>query len=231
MKVAIIAAMEEEVAILRSKITDCEVENCLGVEFYSGKIQNCDVVLVQSGIGKVAASMSISLLLSRFEIDAVINTGSAAGLDRTLNVGDVVVSSHALYHDVDLTSFGYEPGQMAGCPIAFNSDETLINIAKSAIESQNVNAVEGLIISGDQFINGDKVIKALKQKFPDAIAVEMEATAIAHVCWRLGVPFIVVRAISDNGDDESAVSFDTFLPIAAKQSSLIVEQMLKQLSK
>lgn len=229
MKIAIIAAMEEEVSILKDKITNCQIDNFLGFDFYIGQIEGCDIVLLKSGIGKVAAATATTLLLSRFEINAVINTGSAAGLDTRLNIGDVVISTSTIYHDVNLTPFGYELGQMAGCPIAFTADDNLKNIAKKAILKQGVNAVEGVITSGDSFINSEQALQKIKQNFTDAIAVEMEATAIAHVCWLFAVPFIVVRAISDNGDQKSAVNFDEFLPLAAKQSSLIVESMLKQM--
>jgi 5''-methylthioadenosine/S-adenosylhomocysteine nucleosidase len=229
MKIAIIAAMAEEVAILKSKIIDCQIDNIFGFEFYCGQIQGCEVVLLQSGIGKVAAASATTLLLSRFEVDAVINTGSAGGTDSRLKIGDVVVSTQAIYHDVNLTPFGYEPGQMAGCPITFVADDSLRMIAKQAIEAQGVNAIAGVIASGDSFINGEQALTTIKSQFPETVAVEMEAAAIAHVCWLFSTPFIVVRAISDNGDKASAVNFDEFLPLAAKQSSLIVETMLKQL--
>lgn len=230
MKIAIIAAMEPEVAILKSKINNCRIENIQGFEFYSGQIQGCEVVLLQSGIGKVAAASATTLLLSRYQVEAVINTGSAGGIDNRLNIGDVVVSTQTLYHDVNLTPFGYKPGQMAGCPITFVADDALRTKAKQAIKAQGVHAVEGIIASGDSFINGEQSLATIKAQFPETIAVEMEAAAIAHVCWLFSVPFIVVRAISDNGDQASAVNFDEFLPLAAKQSSLIVENMLNDLS-
>ncbi|WP_392564524.1 5'-methylthioadenosine/S-adenosylhomocysteine nucleosidase [Orbus wheelerorum] len=229
MKIAIIAAMEEEVSILRSKITDCQIETIFGFDFYIGQIDGCDVVLLKSGIGKVAAATGTSLLLSRFDVDAVINTGSAGGLDSRLKIGDVVISNRAIYHDVNVTAFGYELGQMAGCPVAFTNDSPLKDIAINATNSQGVKAVDGVIVSGDSFINSDNELTRIKSQFPDAIAVEMEATAIAHVCWLCAMPFIVVRAISDNGDKASAISFEEFLPLAAKQSSLIVQSMLKEL--
>ncbi|WP_392561727.1 5'-methylthioadenosine/S-adenosylhomocysteine nucleosidase [Orbus sturtevantii] len=229
MKIAIIAAMEEEVSLLRSKITDCHIETILGFDFYTGQIDGCNVVLLKSGIGKVAAATGTTLLLSRFEVDGVINTGSAGGLDSRLKIGDVVISNSAIYHDVDITAFGYKPGQMAGCPVAFSNESPLKSIAIDATMAQGVAAVEGTIVSGDSFINSESELSRIKRLFPEAIAVEMEATAIAHVCWLCKMPFIVVRAISDNGDDASAISFDEFLPLAAKQSSLIVESMLKQL--
>lgn len=230
MRIAIIAAMEEEVAILKSKITHYRVERHLNCDFHLGKIANCEIVLLQSGIGKVAAASGTTLLLNNYQVDAVINTGSAGGLSTALNIGDIVVSKNVFYHDVNLTAFGYQPGQMSGCPIAFEASETYQTLAKECVKKQGVNAIEGSIGSGDAFINGKTNLERIKQTFPNAIAVEMEAAAIGHVCWLYQIPFVVVRAISDNGDSESAVDFQSFLKLAATQSSLIVESMLTELA-
>ncbi len=230
MRVAIIAAMEEEVAILKNKITDYQCESYLGFDFHLGQIAGCDVVLLQSGIGKVAAASGTTVLLNNYDVDVVINTGSAGGLSSALNIGDVVVSTDVCYHDVDLTAFGYQLGQMSGCPTTFDADEHYQLLAKKCIEKNGVNAVRGSISSGDSFINGKSTLSAIKQHFPLAIAVEMEAAAIGHVCWLAKIPFVVVRAISDNGDDESAMDFKSFLALAATQSSLIVESMLSELA-
>ncbi|MWP48785.1 MULTISPECIES: 5'-methylthioadenosine/adenosylhomocysteine nucleosidase [unclassified Gilliamella] len=230
MKIAIIAAMEEEVAILKSKITHYQVERHLDYDFHLGKISGCDIVLLQSGIGKVAAASGTTVLLNNYQVDAVINTGSAGGLSATLNIGDIIVSKDVFYHDVDLTAFGYKPGQMAGCPVTFKADQKYQSLAQRCIKKHGVNAIEGSIGSGDAFINGKTTLEKIKQTFPDAIAVEMEAAAIGHVCWLFKVPFVVVRAISDNGDNESAVDFQSFLKLAATQSSLIVESMLSELA-
>lgn len=230
MKIAIIAAMEEEVAILKSKITNYHIEHHLGCDFHVGQIAGCDIVLLQSGIGKVAAASGTTLLLNHYQVEAVINTGSAGGLSSALNIGDIVVSKDVFYHDVDLTAFGYQPGQMSGCPVTFAADSKYQALAKSCIKKQGVNAVEGSIGSGDAFINGKENLQRIKQTFPDAIAVEMEAAAIGHVCWLFKTPFVVVRAISDNGDSESAVDFQSFLKLAAAHSSAIVESMLAELA-
>ena len=230
MKIAIIAAMEEEVAILKSKITDYQLERHLECDFHIGKIANCEIVLLQSGIGKVAAASGTTLLLNNYQVDAVINTGSAGGLSTKLNIGDIIVSKDVFYHDVDLTAFGYKPGQMSGCPVSFAADVNYQSLAKQCIKKHGVNAVDGSIGSGDAFINGKSNLERIKQTFPDAIAVEMEAAAIGHVCWLFKVPFVVVRAISDNGDNESAVDFQSFLKLAAAQSSKIVESMLSELA-
>ncbi|NCB90706.1 MAG: 5'-methylthioadenosine/S-adenosylhomocysteine nucleosidase, partial [Gammaproteobacteria bacterium] len=157
-------------------------------------------------------------------------TGSAGGLASTLKVGDIVVSDEARYHDADVTAFGYEFGQLPGCPAGFKADPALIAAAESCIAELNLNAVRGLIVSGDAFINGSVGLAKIKHNFPQAIAVEMEATAIAHVCHNFNVPFVVVRAISDVADQQSHLSFDEFLVVAAKQSSLMVETLVQKLA-
>jgi len=146
-------------------------------------------------------------------------------------VGDIVVSDEVRYHDADVTAFGYEPGQMASCPAAFVADDKLIAAAEMVIKQLDLNAVRGLVVSGDAFINGAAPLERIRTTFPQAIAVEMEATAIGHVCHQFKVPFVVVRAISDVADQESHLSFDEFLSVAAKQSSLMVENLLVQLAR
>ncbi|QIQ21903.1 5'-methylthioadenosine/S-adenosylhomocysteine nucleosidase [Zophobihabitans entericus] len=230
MKIAIIAAMDEEAHILRSKIKNCETRTIAGFEFYSGQLNGTDVTLLKSGIGKVAAATGTALLLNQFGIDVVINTGSAGGLHQSLNIGDIVVSTEVCYHDADVTAFGYQLGQMAGCPATFKADHTSQQLAIDSIEQHNLHAVQGLICSGDAFIHGDKPLQLIQHNFPNAIAVEMEAAAIGHVCSLFNIPFVVVRAISDVADKASPMSFDEFLPIAAKQSSLIVETMISKMT-
>ncbi|QKJ51191.1 5'-methylthioadenosine/S-adenosylhomocysteine nucleosidase [Providencia rettgeri] len=230
MKVGVIGAMEQEVAILRSQIENCQTISRAGCEIYTGKINGVDVALLKSGIGKVAAAIGTTLLLEHCQPDVVINTGSAGGLDPRLNVGDIVVSTEVRYHDADVTAFGYEPCQMAQCPPAFVADSNLINVAEQCINLLDMNAVRGLVCSGDAFINGAEPLARIKAMFPQVAAVEMEATAIGQVCHQFGVPFVVVRAISDVADKESHTSFDEFLPIAARQSSLMINAILTKLA-
>ena len=230
MKVGVIGAMEQEVAILRSQIENCQTISRAGCEIYTGKINGVDVALLKSGIGKVAAAIGTTLLLEHCQPDVVINTGSAGGLDPRLNVGDIVVSTEVRYHDADVTAFGYEPGQMAQCPPAFVADSNLINVAEQCINLLDMNAVRGLVCSGDAFINGAEPLARIKAMFPQVAAVEMEATAIGQVCHQFGIPFVVVRAISDVADKESHTSFDEFLPIAARQSSLMINAILTKLA-
>jgi len=231
MKVGIIGAMEQEVTLLRDKIENRQTLTLAGCEIYTGTLNSVEVALLKSGIGKVAAALGTTLLLQLCKPDVVINTGSAGGLAPTLKVGDIVVSDEVRYHDADVTAFGYEPGQMASCPAAFVADDKLIAAAEMVIKQLDLNAVRGLVVSGDAFINGAAPLERIRTTFPQAIAVEMEATAIGHVCHQFKVPFVVVRAISDVADQESHLSFDEFLSVAARQSSLMVENLLVQLAR
>lgn len=231
MKAGIIGAMEQEVTLLRDKIENRQTLTLAGCEIYTGTLNGVEVALLKSGIGKTAAALGITLLLELCKPDLVINTGSAGGLAPTLQVGDIVVSDEVRYHDADVTAFGYEPGQMAGCPAAFVADSALIAAAEQVIKQLDLNAVRGLVVSGDAFINGAAPLERIRSTFPQAIAVEMEATAIGHVCHQFKVPFVVVRAISDVADKASHLSFEEFLSVAAKQSSLMVENLLAQLAR
>lgn len=230
MRAGIIGAMEEEVTLLRAKLTDCRTISMAGCEIYTGQLQGVDVALLKSGIGKVAAAMGATLLLEHCHPDVVINTGSAGGLAPSLSVGDIVVSTQVRYHDADVTAFGYQYGQMPGCPAGFAADDKLIHAAEQCISELSLHAVRGLIVSGDAFINGSEGLARIRHHFPEAIAVEMEAAAIGHVCHNFGMPFVVVRAISDVADKQSHLSFDEFLVTAARQSTVMVERLVQKLA-
>ncbi|MBM6619674.1 5'-methylthioadenosine/S-adenosylhomocysteine nucleosidase [Bacillus suaedaesalsae] len=230
MKVAIIGAMEEEVQILRGKLEGAEVEVVAGCEFTFGKLQGTDVVLLRSGIGKVNAAMSTTILMQRFQPDYVINTGSAGGFLQTLNVGDVVISTEVRHHDVDVTAFGYEYGQVPGLPVAFKANDLLIEAATGAVhELEGVQVVEGGIATGDSFMNDPERVSYVRSKLPNLYAVEMEAAAVAQVCHQFDKPFVVIRALSDIAGKESNISFDQFLQKAALHSSELVVSMVQKL--
>ncbi|MFG0933594.1 5'-methylthioadenosine/S-adenosylhomocysteine nucleosidase, partial [Staphylococcus sp. 231237_7MaSpsaltlick] len=150
--IGIIGAMEEEVAILKNKINALEEIKIAHVIFYKGQLEGKDIVLTQSGIGKVNVAISTTLLIEQFKPDLIINTGSAGALDKALNVGDVVVSDRVMYHDADARAFGYELGQIPQMPASFDSDSNLLQKATEAIKEQQLTAKIGLIVSGDSFI-------------------------------------------------------------------------------
>lgn len=228
MKLGIIGAMEQEVAILKSALDNLSTHTKAGCTFYTGEYQGVELVLLQSGIGKVAASVGTTLLLECFDVDAVINTGSAGGFDPSLNHGDVVISTEVRHHDADVTAFGYEIGQMASQPAAFIADPKLMDLTEKALNAlEDQHAVRGLICTGDVFVCTPERQNYIRQNFPGVVAVEMEAAAIAQTCHQFNVPFVVVRAISDVADKESPMSFDEFLPLAAKTSSAMVLKMVE----
>lgn len=227
MKIGIIGAMEQEVAILKDKIEGLSTVTKAGCTFYTGTLNGADVVLLQSGIGKVAAAVGTTLLIAEHNVDVVLNTGSAGGFDSSLNLGDVVISTEVRHHDADVTAFGYEMGQMAQQPAAFIADEKLITTAEQALtEMTDKHAVRGLICTGDVFVCTPERQEFIRTHFPSVIAVEMEASAIAQTCHQFNTPFVVVRAISDVADKESPMSFDEFLPLAAQSSSEMVLNMV-----
>jgi adenosylhomocysteine nucleosidase len=229
-KVAIIGAMEEEVSILRDKMTDREEITIANSEFSTGKLNGVHVILLKSGIGKVNAAMSTAILLERFNPDYVINTGSAGGFLPSLNVGDVVISTEVCHHDVDVTAFGYEYGQVPGLPPAFLADEKLVQIAeKSAENISDIQVVKGLIATGDSFMNDPARVEFVRKQFNELYAVEMEAAAIAQVCYQFNTPFVIIRALSDIAGKESNVSFEQFLQTAALHSANLVMNMVENL--
>ncbi|WP_313803199.1 5'-methylthioadenosine/S-adenosylhomocysteine nucleosidase [Cytobacillus sp.] len=227
MKIAIIGAMEEEVTLLREKIEDKTQEVIAGCEYTSGKMDGVDVVLLRSGIGKVNAALSTAILLERYKPDYVINTGSAGGFNPQLNVGDVVISTEVRHHDVDVTVFGYEYGQVPQLPPAFVADSRLVEVAEECAKAiKNIQVVRGLIATGDSFMNDPARVEFIRDKFTDLQAVEMEAAAIAQVSYQFGTPFVVIRSLSDIAGKESDVSFDQFLEKAALHSADLVMKIV-----
>ena len=230
MKIAVIGAMEEEVELLRAALNDAHSTTIAGSEYTTGTYEGKEVVLLKSGIGKVNAAMSTTILLHEFKPDVVINTGSAGGYDETLEVGAVVISDEVRHHDVDVTIFGYEIGQMAGMPAAYKSDEKLMKVAEEAVKAVGEHQYGvGLICSGDAFMNDPERVEAVRRHFPQMKAVEMEAAAVAQVCYQFATPFVVIRALSDIAGKESNISFDEFLPVAAKHSTQVVLKAIASL--
>ncbi|GAB3050562.1 5'-methylthioadenosine/S-adenosylhomocysteine nucleosidase [Virgibacillus ainsalahensis] len=229
MTIGIIGAMDEEVALLKDKMTDKKettVANCLFVE---GKLHEKDVVLLKSGIGKVNAAMSATIMHERFSPSHVINTGSAGGFAEGLEIGDIVISTQVVYHDVDVTSFDYAYGQVPGMPAMFDADTELITKTITAIKELDVQYEEGIIATGDSFMEDPDRVAFVNEKFPTMLASEMEATAVAQVCYQYNKPFVVIRALSDIAGKKSAVSFDAFLHKAANNAAKLIMTMIKEM--
>ena len=227
--IGIIGAMEEEVAILKDQLTQLDEIHIAHVKFYRGQLNDHEVVLTQSGIGKVNVAISTTLLIHEFKPDVIINTGSAGALDGELNVGNVVVSESVAYHDADAQAFGYDLGQIPQMPAQYAADVKLLELTTEAIEAQSLTAQKGLIVSGDSFIGTNTQRETIRVAFPEALAVEMEATAIAQTCYQFNVPFIITRAISDLANGEAELSFEAFLKKAAQSSSQVVENLVNKI--
>ncbi|MDR2803570.1 MAG: 5'-methylthioadenosine/S-adenosylhomocysteine nucleosidase [Treponema sp.] len=239
--IGIIGAMEEEVAILQGLILNRAKETIGPFEYFTGVLEGKDIVLLRCGIGKCNAAMGAALLVNRFKPDLVINTGCAGGMNPAgctpaLNFGDVVVSSALVYHDFDISAFGYAVGQIPGMKDAFfHVEKSVIQTSLRAIGElksegllpASLNYTECLIGSGDIFVCEAKRVEKIIKLFPNIRAVEMEGSAIAHACSLFGTRYIVIRAMSDIAGEESPVKFDEFLPAAAKHSSEIVKRIVK----
>lgn len=222
-RIGIIGAMGSEVEHLRKIMGEPKETVAAGRTFYAGKIGDIDVVLVCSGIGKVNSAMSAQMLIDRFGVDAIVNTGIAGGA-KNARVRDVVVSTEAAYHDMELRLVALSHPYME----RFAADDALVRKAQKACSDCGITCHLGRIATGDQFIS-DKAVKDDIVSRLDPSAVEMEGGAVAHVCAANGVPFVIIRCISDNADDEAEMDFDTFEQLAADDAAKIVVSMLKQM--
>ncbi|GAA0432206.1 MAG: 5'-methylthioadenosine/S-adenosylhomocysteine nucleosidase [Bacillota bacterium] len=229
MTIGIIGAMDEEVALLQSKMTDKEqlkVANCI---FTRGKLFDREVVLLKSGIGKVNAAMATTIMHERFTPKFVINTGSAGGFSKNLEVGDVIISTQVVHHDVDATAFDYTYGQVPGMPAMYDADTNLVAKASKVMHTMDIGYEEGIIATGDSFMSDPDRVAFVRHKFPTMIAAEMEAAAVAQVCYQYNIPFVIIRALSDIAGKESSISFDKFLEKAATNAAEMVMSLVKEL--
>lgn len=208
----LIGAMEVEVAMLKEKMEQVAVTKKAAMEFYQGMLCGQPVVVVRSGIGKVNAALCTQILADDFHVDAIINTGIAGSLQAKINIGDIVLSTDALQHDMDATGFGYPVGvipQME-CSV-FEADKKLRELAKNCCEAVNpeIQVFEGRVVSGDQFISDHAKKQWLTGNF-QGYCTEMEGAAIAQGAWLNGIPFLIVRAISDKADDSATMDYPEF---------------------
>jgi methylthioadenosine nucleosidase (EC 3.2.2.16) len=229
--IGIIGAMEEEVKIIREEMEGKQTVEVAGCRFYRGKLRGEDAVLVLSGIGKVNAALASAIVMERFHPDALINIGSAGGVDPSRNIGDLVIATRVCHHDMDVTAFGYAYGQVPKMPLFFPCDPGLIESAGKAAARLGLSTVPGLVASGDTFMNDPERVEFLKRQFPGLLAVEMEGAAIAQVAHQYGTPFIIIRSLSDIAGKQSDIRFEEFLPLAARNSAQLVLNMVEQWEK
>lgn len=227
-RIGIIGAMDLEVEHLKGEMQISRIVDKAGMEFYTGTLKGVDVVIVRSGIGKVNAGLCAQILADVFQVTHIINTGVAGSLNAKLDIGDILISKDALYHDVDVRIFGYQLGEVPqmGCR-EFKADKAMIEAAVSSCKEVNpdIHVEVGRILSGDQFISDKAKKETLIADF-QGDCTEMEGAAIAHSAYLNKIPFVIIRAISDKADDSAEMDYPTFEREAAKHSAKLVEHMI-----
>ena len=230
-KIGIIGAMELEVEALKEQMDVKNIVEKASMKFYEGPLRGKDVVIVQCGIGKVNAGICVQILADLFQVDAVINTGVAGSLRAEINIGDIVVSTDACEHDMDVTALGYKQGIIPQMKESFfKADRQLVEAAIEVCREVNpdINVYEGRVLSGDQFISGEEIKNKLIDLF-DGFCTEMEGAAIAHAAFLNEIPYVVIRAISDKADGSAHMDYPEFERAAAAHSAKLVENLVKRL--
>lgn len=229
--IGIIGAMEDEVAALKEAMEIEKTEEQIGMTFVKGKLCGKDAVVVRSGIGKVNAALCAQILATVYKVDVLINTGIAGSLDARIDIGDMVISTDALYHDMDAVNFGYEPGQIPQMDIfSFPADEHLIELAKAANEEANsdIHTFTGRIMTGDQFVSSKEVKESIVEKF-HPLCTEMEGAGIAHAAYLNKISYVIIRAISDKADNSATMDYPAFEKQAISHSVRLVKNLLPRI--
>ena len=230
-KIGIIGAMDIEIAALKDRMTVTRTVEKASMLFTEGTIEGIDAVIVKSGVGKVNAGICVQILADTFGVTHVINTGAAGSLDAKLDIGDVLISSDAVYWDVDATIFGYAPGEVPQLgQVSFEADKALADAAEAACRKvvPDQNVWRGRVVSGDQFIVSREKKDEITKTF-GGLCTEMEGASIAHAAWLNGLPFLIVRAISDKADESAEMDYPTFEKKAAGSSVEMLCEMLRSI--
>ena len=225
----IIGAMDEEVAKIKERLENVEVQTFGGMDFYKGNFAGKSVVVVRSGIGKVNAAVCTQILADRYQVSGIVNTGIAGSLMAKIDIGDIVLSTDALQHDMDATNFGYPAGQIPRMDVlSFPADPKLLALAKECCGRVNpeIHTYEGRVVSGDQFISDQKKKDWLIETF-HGYCTEMEGAAIAQAAYLNGIPFLIIRAISDKADNSANVDYPTFEAQAIIHSVNLMLEMIR----
>lgn len=231
MKIGIIGAMDEEIRLLKENIQISDEFVKATITFYVGTFQGKDVVICKSGVGKVNAAITTQLLIDHFSVSQIIFTGVAGAVDPTLDIGDIVISTSAVQHDLDATALGFKKGEvpMFAYPSDFSASDHLILLAENAASTfKGINVVKGRILSGDQFIANHQVVAQLGEMF-EGKCVEMEGASVAHVAMLNNIPFVIIRSMSDKANGEANVNFAEFTKLASERSFSIVRSMVENI--
>jgi adenosylhomocysteine nucleosidase len=223
MSIVVIGAMPEEISALTAALTDLKHQQIASVDFYTGNLQTTPIVLVKSGVGKVHAALAATLAIQLFNPRCIINVGTTGAMRAGLAAGSAILFESIAYHDVDVTGFGYEHGQIPRMPANFLSEITLLQVFENHATALDITFHKGMGLTGDQFIADSQMLAGIKEKFPEAIGIDMESAAIAQVAHLFNVPFVAVRGISDHANEASP---ETFKKNLDKASNRIAELLI-----
>lgn len=229
-KLGIIGAMQEEIETLLGLMENKTEKEIAGSAFHQGLLEGLPVTVVQCGIGKVNAALCAQILCDLFGVTHLVNTGIAGSLCAELDIGDLVVSQDAMYHDMDATAFGYPMGKVPQMDVtAFPADDTLIGYAFAAAEAENPGHTKiGRVASGDQFVASAEAKERIVS-VTQGLCTEMEGAAIAQTAYRNALPFVILRAISDKADDSVHMDYPTFESLAAHRCAAVTRRLAKHL--
>ena len=222
--IGIIVATPEEMKELKSIMQEGQKIKIFDLDFYKGKINNKNYVLVKCGVGKVNAARTTQILIDNFEIESIINVGVAGGLNNNINIGDIVIGEKLVQHDFDITAFGYEKGYISETGRFFESDKSLIEKCKK-VKIENAEIILGTIASGDIFCTDIKMKEKIRTKF-NSDCVEMEGASIAQTAYLCNIPFVVIRSISDIPNGNNQMDYDQFVEKAAKNCAEFIKNMM-----
>jgi adenosylhomocysteine nucleosidase len=223
----LIGAMDEEIKLLLESMDNRVTTVKAGINYYTGTVFGKSAVLCKSGVGKVNAAVTTQILLDTFGVSRVLFTGVAGAVHPGLNIGDIVISSQCIQHDMDVSALGYPRGVIPYQEIsAFPADQTLVQLAEQACHDLKQQSVTGIVLSGDQFIASAELVAKLRLELNGACA-EMEGAAVAQVCFMNEIPFVILRSMSDKADGSANINYHEFTVEASERSHAILEYMLK----
>ena len=226
MRIGIITATEEEITAIKKYITSSKVNKIFDLDFINGMIGKNEVVLCESGVGKVNASRTTQLLIDNYDVDCVMNIGCAGALKEQLNIGDIVIGKYLVQHDFDITKFNHDKGYIPNVGIKIESDKNLLGMFLNNVDS---NVFVGTIATGDIFCTDKNMSLKIRNKF-NADCVEMEGAAIAQVCYLCNIPFIIIRSISDVVNGTNTIDYDKFAISSANKVAKLLNDIILKLN-
>lgn len=228
-KIGIIAAMQEEMQAIKKSMKNIKTNEYHDLTFYEGKIGNNQCILVKCGVGKVNAARTTQILIDKYELEYVINVGSAGSINEEIQYGDIVIGKYVVQHDFDITAFGHEKGYISNIGAKIESDKKLIKRCEYAIKqcmTDDYKITIGTIATGDIFCTSIKMKDKIRQKF-NADCVEMEGAAIAQVCFLDKIPFVIIRSISDSPNEKNHMEFNEYLEMASERCASFIQTLLQ----